>query len=356
MPDAENLSFAMNLPPQDAIDYFRQKGYQITWNWHEMADAAHAQAFTVAKATRLDILQDIRGAVDKAISSGTTLSDFQKELEPVLKAKGWWGKQTDAEGNTVQLGSPWRLETIFRANVQSAYMAGRYKQQMEDVADRPYWQYVAVMDSRTRPEHALLNGKTFRFDDPFWDTHYPPLGFRCRCRVRALTENQIKRKGIEVESGDGRMVWEDRQAGKSDVTKPVCGYKDPDSGRTIFTDVGWSSNPGKAAWFPDLDRYDYPVAAKWVDGGLKGDDFKAFFAGAVRGNYPVAVLPDVYRDLIGAKSRTVYLSSDTLDKQLGRIPGNLGHPELGNEEYQNFRISFKTRNLSRKTRGRRSFL
>ncbi|MGK3503292.1 hypothetical protein ACSLO3_27735, partial [Escherichia coli] len=41
-----------------AINYLKSKGYQITWDWEEMWQEAHARAFTVAKVTRLDILED----------------------------------------------------------------------------------------------------------------------------------------------------------------------------------------------------------------------------------------------------------------------------------------------------------
>ncbi|MHB1371451.1 MAG: phage head morphogenesis protein, partial [Pseudomonadaceae bacterium] len=149
------------------------------------------QAFTVAKATRLDILQDIREAVEKAITEGKTLAWFAKELTPVLQAKGWWGRQEHVDAETgevtqVQLGSPWRLQTIYRTNLQTAYMAGRFQEQLANADDRPYWQYVAILDGRTRPSHRAMNGKVFRYDDPFWGSFYPPNGWGCRCRVVAL--------------------------------------------------------------------------------------------------------------------------------------------------------------------------
>jgi SPP1 gp7 family putative phage head morphogenesis protein len=257
MPQSVDLSYAIGLPPEDAINYFRSKGYAFSWNWYDVWQDAHAKAFTVAKAMKLDLLQDIRNAVDKALVNGTTLATFRDELEPILKAKGWWGKDADTGA---QLGSPHRLETIFRTNLQSAYMAGRYKQQMENVDDRPYWQYIAVMDSRTRPAHSALNGKVFRFDDVFWDTHFPPCGFRCRCRTRAYTAQQVKDKGLTVESGKNNMVWEDKKI-SGDITRPVAGYRDPKTGKITFTDPGWSSNPGKEHWKIDLSKYDKKLQA-----------------------------------------------------------------------------------------------
>ena len=248
-----DLQHAFNLAPEDAIAFFRSKGFAFSWAWHDVWQEAHAKAFTVAKAMKLDILQDIRNELDDALSKGMTLKTFQENLIPLLQAKGWWGKP-----DGVQLGSAHRLETIFRTNVQSAYSAGRYKQQAENADDRPYWQYVAVMDSRTRPEHWELNGKVFRFDDVFWETHYPPNGFRCRCRVRALTGKQIKDRDITVESGADNMVWEDQRI-SGDLTRPVAGYKDPATGKITFTDPGWSSNPGKDFWQIDLAKYSQPI-------------------------------------------------------------------------------------------------
>ena len=68
MPEAVDLGYCMKLPPKKAIEYLRSKGYEITWDWEELWQDAQAKAFTVAKVTRLDILQDIRNAVETAIS------------------------------------------------------------------------------------------------------------------------------------------------------------------------------------------------------------------------------------------------------------------------------------------------
>ena len=103
------------------------------------------------------------------------------------------------------LGSPYRVRTIVRTNIQTAYSAGRYRRQREVMAARPYWQYSAVLDASTRPSHRELDDKVFRADDPIWQRIYPPNGFNCRCRVRALSEQQVRTRGLDVLAGDAGL-------------------------------------------------------------------------------------------------------------------------------------------------------
>lgn len=254
MPDAD-LGYAIGLPPEKAIEYFQSKGYQITWNWYEMLNEAHAKAFTVAKAMNLDILQDIRGMVQKALDEGITSDTFVKELEPTLKTKGWWGKVMGEDGKEVQLGSPYRLKNIYRNNLQSAYMSGRYQAFMENADDRPYWEYVAVLDNRTRPTHAQLHGKVFRYDDPFWDSFYPPIDWGCRCRVRALDDANVKERELKVERTSSENLTTEERIMPMGIQTSVGLYKDPVTGEKTVTGKGWSYNPG-AAWQLDVIAYE----------------------------------------------------------------------------------------------------
>lgn len=335
MSEPINLSLAFGLPPARAVEYFRSKGYAITDNWQDLWQEAHARAFTVAGATRLDVLQDIRDQVSAAIDGKVTERGFIQNLEPTLRAKGWWGPQVQVDGQTMEArlantGSPWRLKTIYRTNLQSAYMTGRYRQMMDNVEARPNWQYVAVMDERTRPAHAAMNGLVFRYDDPFWEHFYPPNGFNCRCTVRALSSRDVESRGLMVrESGDDlRERWKvDPSTG---LTAPVADYKGPGMQRAGSTDLGWNYNPGKAAWQPDLDGYAFDLARQYVAGGVTGPDFARFIAaaGAEEGAFPVAILQPADKTLIGAQSQTVQFSSESLAKQAA------AHPEIGLPDYQ----------------------
>lgn len=179
---AVDLGFAMGLEPAKAIEYFESKGYKVGFRWQDVAAEAHAKAFTVAGVMKVDVLQDIRQALASSLKKGTTFEDFKKQLSPVLERKGWLGKGMIVDPDTGEIEgkrlTPRRLQTIFQTNMQSAYMAGRYASQMEQVDTHPYWEYVAVLDSRTRPAHRALAGSIYRYDDPFWQTFYPPNGYR----------------------------------------------------------------------------------------------------------------------------------------------------------------------------------
>ncbi len=163
----------------------------------------HGVAFTVAKAMRLDLLEDIRNAVEKAISEGTTFYQFKKDLTPILKKKGWWGighekDPLTGEMKKVQLGSNRRLEIIFDTNLKTAHAFGRWERYQRVKKQRPYIRYVAVNDESTRPQHKAWHGLVLDIDDKFWDTHFPPNGWFCRCNTQQLSERDLIRYGYKL--------------------------------------------------------------------------------------------------------------------------------------------------------------
>lgn len=253
-----DLGYAATLAPKEAIAYFRAKGQHIGWNWYDTAVDVHARSFTVAKAARVDVLTTIQGEVERAIAQGVSQQEFIDTLAPRLKKLGWWGKQVivDSAGNaeTVQLGSPRRLALIYNVNTRVAYNVGRYAQLMNSTDTHPFWQYVAVMDSRTRPSHAALNGLVFRYDDPFWKTHYPPNGWNCRCRVRALSQERMNALGLTATQGDKYLTTKKVQAAVDKKTGEIIDMDVTtfaDGARVMTPDIGWSYNPGSAAFSHD---------------------------------------------------------------------------------------------------------
>lgn len=230
-----------SLPPKEAVEWFRKKGYAIGFSWRDVWKEEHAVAFTVAKAMRIDILEDIRAATDKAISKGIAFGEFKKQLAPVLQAKGWWGRKDivdpqDGKTKPATLGSNRRLRTIYDTNMRMAHSAGRWER-IERLKDRrPYLRYIAIQDERTRQTHRTWHDTVLPADHAFWDTHYPPNGWRCRCTVQQLSDADLKRFGHKLSKRapdlGTRQILDRRQGEIHDVPRGI--------------DLGFDYNVGKA--------------------------------------------------------------------------------------------------------------
>jgi len=335
MADSKILLEAFRLKPAAAIEFLNRKGYALTKNWFDMWKDAHAKAFTVSKVAKIDLLRDIRGMVEKAVADGITLQQFKKELIPQLDKHGWWGKQTETNKETGEVTAeytvgPRRLKTIYQTNLHTAYMAGRYKGQMDAAADLPYLQYIAVMDGKTTDKCREMHGRIFRADDPVWDALYPPNHWGCRARVRSLTEKQVERMGGRVESSEGRIVESEATVGKGENAQRVktTGLKLP-SGETFWAGPGWDYNPGTSTWMPDLSTYNPNDARAFVADGFRGPAYRYFIdaKGSIAGEIPVAVLPKEYMESIGAKTNIVRLSAGTLSTHTTK------HPDITTDDY-----------------------
>ncbi|WP_454908393.1 phage head morphogenesis protein [Variovorax gossypii] len=191
------------VQPDEAIAYFRQKGYRIGFDHRDVWQQEHQAAFTVAKAMQLDVLRDIRGAVDKALTKGTTFGDFQRELGPKLQARGWWGKQemTDpvtGERKLAQLGSPKRMEVIFDTNMATAYSEGQWERIQRNKEIFPFLQYQRSASSHPRVSHLAYAGLVLRADDPFWQRHMPIKEYGCKCGVVQFTGRMLEHLGIKL--------------------------------------------------------------------------------------------------------------------------------------------------------------
>lgn len=232
------------LPPVDALDFFRQKGLADElqrFDWRDLWRDDHARAFVVAKAMQDDLLRDIRGVVDRMIADGLGLEASGQELEQVMRRYGWWGRQTmidpvTGQPRSVQLGSQRRIRIILDTNMRTAFAAGQWRRIQETKQDLPYLRYVAVLDERTRADHRRWHDTVLPVDHPWWRTHFPPNGWRCRCQVQQLSERQLRRRGLRVSEAPPLDLqdWTNRRTGEIE--------RIPDG-----IDPGFDNNPG-IAW------------------------------------------------------------------------------------------------------------
>jgi len=171
--DEGPLTRSFDLPPDEAIEYFEAKKVVRKKEFNQLSKDAQQGAFTVSGVYRDDVLRGFKDEIDQALRSGATQEQTIKRFKGALSA-----------GKHRELGE-FHLETVFRTNMQTAYGVGR-RRGLEEVGDAfPFWQYHAVMDDRTRPRHAAINGVILPSDNPFWEEHYPPWGFELPMRSHA---------------------------------------------------------------------------------------------------------------------------------------------------------------------------
>jgi len=74
-----------------------------------------------------------------------------------------------------------------RAELDTATQAAQAAESWQEFERRKYLypnlRYETAGDERVRESHRSLDGTVRPVDDPFWDTYYPPNGWRCRCKV-----------------------------------------------------------------------------------------------------------------------------------------------------------------------------
>jgi len=193
----------IGLPPAEAVAFFERKGRSLTqtFDWRDFHPRQHAGSFTVAKSAGFDVLGDIHAAMLAAIKEGRTFQQFAAELTPVLQKKGWWGLKevvdpVTGEVRLAQLGSLRRLRTIFDTNMRMAYHAGRWMQIWRNRVLLPFLMYSAIDDERVRPLHWHWHGTVLPVEHEWWNTHYPPNGWHCRCTPKPVTRRQAERVGI----------------------------------------------------------------------------------------------------------------------------------------------------------------
>lgn len=232
------------IPFEEAIEALRRRGTNLfpSGHWATVWQEQHHAGFTVARSAGFDVLKDIHGALVDAMEHGTTFADFKRGLIPTLQKKGWWGRTAvmdpeTGEERTVQLGSVRRLETIFDVNMRVSFAQGRWEQQQETKDALPYLRYEGILDSRIRPQHRRWHGTILPVDHPWWKTHYPPNGWKCRCDAVAVSKNDLHRFGWKVSDAPdgGTVTWVNPATGEvMDVPEGI--------------DPGWAYNPG------DTDR------------------------------------------------------------------------------------------------------
>lgn len=218
MPD--ELRAALKLPFAEQIAFFRQKLGNLvpTARWDDLWKSQHDRGVMVAGAMKADLLNDFATAIGTFIEQGKSIQWFRDNFDDIVDRHGWAYK---GERN-------WRTKVIYQTNISTSYAAGRLAQLRDGGFER--WMY-KHSDSvlHPRPHHVALDGLILPADHPFWQTHYPPNGWGCKCRVVGVRSD----KTAKALGGD------------PDKSLPK-GWDDIDSrtGEPVGIDKGWGYMPG----------------------------------------------------------------------------------------------------------------
>lgn len=198
--------------PKEAIDYLQEKRLRPAFSYKDVWGEEHNHAFTIAKMVNLDMLSDMQDSLAAAIAEGKPFRQWRSETEEMLSRRGWWGRKTVTDPKTgeqveAQLGSSRRLKTIWDVNLKQAYQAGVWERGQKSTS-HPYLMYRVGPSKEHRPEHLSWDGLVLLKDDEFWQSHYPPNGWGCKCYTRFVSGPQYNRylkKGIAMPvKGDAR--------------------------------------------------------------------------------------------------------------------------------------------------------
>ncbi len=180
-----NDSPYFDMPFERAIEVFLARGVITPEEFAQLSNEARSRAFTATRMSSAVLIQRCRDLLASSLQNGSAYQDFAQGIRDESLTLG------------IEPSSPAYLETVFRTNIAAAYGAGRLSQIRSPavIAARPFVQFRATMDSRTRDEHADLNGMVFRQSSD-WTKFAPPLDFNCRCvcvsrRADQVNEGQV---------------------------------------------------------------------------------------------------------------------------------------------------------------------
>lgn len=300
------------LPMVEAQAFWADKVQMSPGEFYRLADTAKIRAFAVSGIAKGDELNSVFKALARAIENGTTLDDFKQECAATFERRGWTGRRT------------WRVDNIFRTNIQTAYSVGHYRYLQDNIDLFEIWMYSAINDSRTRPTHLAMHRRAWPGNHPIWKIWFPPNGYRCRCSVIGMTLAQALRRGVKVDTVDPTNT----------LIEPI----DPRTGnrlpaRQLLADPGFNTNPGEVYWdgpggiYADrLERWVTDLRTPALQEMISGPVFADWYT-EPKGIYPVGVLSVEAAAAVGATSPVVRMSASAAQQQARRFP------ELGAVDY-----------------------
>ena len=179
-----------NLPYAEAVEYLKKRDVIKKVDYDKLSDKMRFRAFTASRINDGKLLERLNAEMIANVHDGKGLKDFLSLTKTDILDKVGMGPNQG-----------WYWETVYRTNVQTAYNAGRA---MGFAEDKPTaLEFVGIDDARQTDVCHSLMGIVRPYDDPFWQTHFPPLHFNCRSTVRAIyDEDELPEEWSKLEEAE----------------------------------------------------------------------------------------------------------------------------------------------------------
>lgn len=133
--------------------------------------------------------------------SGAKSHNLMTKLQQLTKQKLERNEYVDQAKKVVDLHNNAWLETEAQFAARSSASAKDWEQFREDTDIYPNLKFKTWEDNDVRDDHEKLANTVRPLQDPFWNTHTPPLGWRCRCWLEQTDEpTSINTPNVEVPS------------------------------------------------------------------------------------------------------------------------------------------------------------
>jgi SPP1 gp7 family putative phage head morphogenesis protein len=239
------------VPHQEAIDFIKSKPIVSREVFDGLLPELRARAFVItgieAPANVLQNVRDIIADLPAGFSWDKIKSQIVDTISPWLVDEA-----ADAEAQAAQLaGAEAKAELLLRVHGQEAYQAAAYDVMTRQKKIFKYWQYQTMGDSKVRPAHAALEGLVLPADSPFWNTHFPPWDWGCRCIAIPTSDASLE---YIAEKGTDAIVTGDRLHNLEHNN--VIERFDKQTGTRKFIDVSPPVGPSAFKWDPGSLKLD----------------------------------------------------------------------------------------------------
>ena len=205
------------MPYNEAIDYFSNQTPMLVDDMIALEKPLRAKAFWLAKSDNIEATNRVYNFINQGIVEGQGVDEFISLNRDALNRLGF------IETNDIRASY---MRMAYRTNQGLALQSGRYQTSQNRMVRNlmPYQMYIAIMDDRVRPNHAMYNGMVYANNDPIWNVIYPPNGYQCRCTTVMLSSAQIQRYGYTIQNKNQYQYLDDVK---------------------MVPDKGWNSNQAK---------------------------------------------------------------------------------------------------------------